>query len=76
MTTNSHELNLADLDDVRLVPINTASRVLGIKLQLAHDWLWQKKFPLRTRKINGKRYVLLTELREYVQKQFSDDEAA
>lgn len=64
------------LDSIRLVPVSQITKVLGIKPQLAADWIWQDKFPIATIKMNGRNYVRLRELYDYINSQFELQNAA
>jgi hypothetical protein len=69
--TRTTSIQLDDTcESVRLLPLKDAITVMGIKPQLAADWLWKCKFPIQTIKINGTRFVRLSHLHEFIERQF------
>lgn len=49
-----------------LISFSEASHLIGVAEQTARDWLYKKKFPVPTVKVNGKRMVPYGLLKNYI----------
>lgn len=71
---NSTVSDVENIDSERLISFTQANKILGITNQLGHNWLGEDKYPVPVRQLkrNGNNYVRYMDVKNYIDKLFSE----